>query len=93
MTDEQKNKREQWAFAFAMLRQRMLRLIELYGDILKMSDKLSADENAQMMEVLKSQAEISQGVGETTKAAPNDDELYDQLLASTDRFREETDRR
>lgn len=74
-----------------MLIQRMLRLLELQGDVVRIREKLTAKDNRELDQVSETQARTAAGVGKTVGAAPNDDELYDQLLASTDRFREETE--
>ena len=65
--------------------------MELNGDVMK-AKKLSAKDRREFAQVVETQRRVSQGVGKTVGAAPDDEGLYDQLLASTDRFREETDR-
>jgi hypothetical protein len=70
----------------------MARLVELEGDAMAIQDKLTPADREQVSEVIKTQKAVSLGVDKTINTAPNDDDLYDQMLASADRFREEVDR-
>lgn len=89
--EEQRHKREIWAMAFAILQQRMLRLIELQSNVMKIEEPLTERDRQEMNDVNATQARIAKGVTETVASAPNDDNLYDQMIASIDRFREETE--
>jgi hypothetical protein len=90
--EEQRRKRTIWAGGVVLLMQRMARLVELQGDSMKIEDKLTEEDRTQISQITQTQARVSKGLGETIASAPNDDYLYDQMIASVDRFREEVDR-
>jgi hypothetical protein len=62
------------------------------GDALAIEDKLTPEDHERIMDLLKTQRDVSSGIDKTVEAAADDDDLYDQMLASVDRFREEVNR-
>jgi hypothetical protein len=72
------------------LLQAMRKLIEVDSKV--KLDKLSAKDSKKYIHALQVGADASTAMGQTIAAAPNDDDLYAQMAASSDRMREEIER-
>jgi hypothetical protein len=70
----------------------MSRLIELQSDAMKIEIRLTDQDRQEIADIITMQGRVSKGVADTVASAPNDDDLYDQMIASAERFREEVDR-
>jgi hypothetical protein len=68
----------------------MLRLIEVNSKV--KPDKLSAKDSREFVGAMRAGADASNAMSQTITAAPNDEDLYAQMAASSDRMREEIER-
>lgn len=65
----------------------MMALVEVNSRV-KM-DKLSPKDRRKFMDAMKAGKEASEAMGQTIAAAPDDEELYAQMTASSERMRDE----
>jgi hypothetical protein len=72
------------------LLQAMRKLIEVQSQV--KPDKLSKEDNQKFQDTLQAGADASRAMGQTIAAAPNNDDLYAQMAASSDRMREEIEK-
>ena len=87
MEEEEKQKR--WTTAFRGLLEQQMSLVKLIQEIMPAHSNLSADDWQRFIDALGVLGRVSQAASRTLETTPTDADMFDQMLASTERLREE----